>query len=66
MTPPAMKNHTAGGNTFGIFDKEEKGGVGMLHFIWGKKDFRIYLGRSADGENGKLHGRGIFVPAATR
>jgi hypothetical protein len=56
VTTQSMKTHTIGVNTFAIFDKEEKGGVWMLHFIWGKKDFRIYLGRSADGENGKLHG----------
>jgi hypothetical protein len=52
----AMKTHTIGNNTFAVFEREEKGGIWMLQFIWGKKDFRIYLGRSADGENAKLQG----------
>ena len=51
-----MNTHTIGVNTFAIFEKVEKGGVWMLQFIWGKKDFRVYLGRSADGDNAKLHG----------
>ena len=55
-TMPAMKTHTHGNNTFAIFNAEEKGGVWLLQFIWGKKDFRLYLGRSADGENAKLQG----------
>ena len=51
-----MNTHALGNETFAIFAKEAKGGVWMLQFIWGKKDFRIYLGRSADGENAKLGG----------
>jgi hypothetical protein len=51
-----MKTHTIGNNTFAIFNREEKGGVWLLQFIWGKKDFRLYLGRSADGDNAKLKG----------
>lgn len=51
-----MKTYTIGVETFAIFDKVEKGGVWMLQFIWGKKDFRIYLGRSGDGDNAKLQG----------
>jgi hypothetical protein len=51
-----MQVHTIGNQSYAIFSKVEKGGVWMLQFIWGKKDFRIYLGRSADGENAKLHG----------
>jgi hypothetical protein len=51
-----MNTHTIGNQTFAIFSKEEKGGVWMLQFIWGKKDFRLYLGRSSDGDNANLHG----------
>ncbi len=45
----AMTTHTIGNNNFSIFAKEEKGGVWMLQFLWGKKDFRIFLGRKSDG-----------------
>ena len=41
-----VKTHTIGTQTFAIFDRWEKGGVWMIQFIWGKKDFRIYLGRA--------------------
>ncbi|HKI97238.1 MAG TPA: hypothetical protein VKB51_02070 [bacterium] len=56
MTTETMSTHTIGVNTFAIFSKEERGGVWTLQFIWGKKDFRIYLGRSVDGENAKVQG----------
>ncbi|HUJ76029.1 MAG TPA: hypothetical protein VL359_14290 [bacterium] len=42
-----MKTHVFGTQTFAIFARSEGGGVWMLHFIWGKKDFRVYLGRSS-------------------
>lgn len=48
MTTQAMTTHKIGNNTFTVFSKEEKGGVWLLHFLWGKKDFRLYLGRKAD------------------
>ena len=51
-----MATHTIGVNTFAIFEKEEKGGVWILHFIWGKKDFKIYLGRKNDGSMTDYHG----------
>jgi hypothetical protein len=41
-----VKTHTLGTQTFAIFDKSDKGGVWSIQFIWGKKDFRIYLGRA--------------------
>ena len=40
-----MKSHKIGVNTYSVFSREEEGGVWILQFIWGKKDFRIYLGR---------------------
>lgn len=42
-----MKTHVFGNQTFAIFDTSEKDGVWMVQFIWGKKDFRIYLGRAS-------------------
>ena len=51
-----MTTHTLGVDTFAIFEKEEKGGVWMLHFIWGKKDFKIYLGKKTGGANPDYHG----------
>ena len=51
-----MVTHTIGVNTFAIFEKEEKGGVWTLHFIWGKKDFKIYLGRKHNGAKPEYHG----------
>ncbi len=38
-----MKTHTIGTDTYAIFEKSEKGNLMMLHFIWGKKDFRLFL-----------------------
>jgi hypothetical protein len=40
-----VKTYTIGNQVFAIFDSSEKGGVWMAQFIWGKKDFRIYLSR---------------------
>jgi hypothetical protein len=40
-----VKTHTLGTQTFAIFDTSEKGGTRLVHFLWGKKDFRITLGR---------------------
>ena len=51
-----MATHTIGVNLFAIFEKEEKGGVWTLHFIWGKKDFKIYLGRKTGGSKPEYHG----------
>ena len=59
-----MNTHTIGNQTFAIFQREEKGGVWMLQFIWGKKDFRIYLGRSSDGGNAALDGPKLHSEAA--
>ena len=50
-----MKTHTIENNTYAIFQKEEKSGVWMLHFIWGKKDFRLYLDAKSGGGHA-LHG----------
>jgi hypothetical protein len=40
-----VKTHTLGTEVFAVFDRADKGGIWMLQFIWGKKDFRIYLSR---------------------
>jgi hypothetical protein len=40
-----VKTHTIGTDSYAIFDKSDKGSLLMLHFIWGKKDFRIFLER---------------------
>lgn len=40
-----MKTHTIGNQVFAVFDTSDKGGIWMVQFIWGKKDFRIYLSR---------------------
>ena len=44
MAADHMTRYTLGNETFAIFQKTEKGRVWMLHFLWGKKDFRIFLG----------------------
>ena len=38
-----MKIHKIGNESFSIFDSSRKGEKMMVHFIWGKKDFRVYL-----------------------
>ena len=38
-----MKQYTRRLQNYAIFKAETMGGVWMLHFIWGKKDFRLYL-----------------------
>ncbi len=45
-TMNAMKTHTFGVETFAIFEKQSNVNSAMLQFIWGKKDFRIYLNPS--------------------
>lgn len=40
-----MKTHTFGTQVFAVFDSSDKGGTRMVHFLWGKKDFRITVGR---------------------
>jgi len=40
-----VKTHTIGTDTFAIFEKQNKGNLLMLHFLWGKKDFRAFLER---------------------
>ena len=40
-----MDTHSIGTDTFAIFGKSEKGGLLTLQFIWGKKDFRVFLER---------------------
>ena len=44
-----MKIQKFGNESFSIFDVRQDAGGMMVQFIWGKKDFRIYV--SADGEN---------------
>ena len=44
-----MKTHKLNNETYAIFQTTEKGGLWMVHFIWGKKDFRIYLERHPPG-----------------
>lgn len=55
MTTEPMDVHKIGNNTFAVFTKEEKGGVWMLQFFWGKKDFRIYLSRQKGGKKSNTH-----------
>jgi hypothetical protein len=42
-----MKTHRFGVENFFVFETRQDGDTWMVHFIWGKKDFRIYL-RPAD------------------
>ncbi len=51
-----MKTHTIDNETYAIFDPSEKGGLWMMHFIWGKKDFRIFLERHAAGSEAPARG----------
>jgi hypothetical protein len=52
----AMKTHVIDNNTYAIFEKSDKGGVWMVHFIWGKKDFRLFVGRRSDLQSADGHG----------
>ena len=56
MTTEPMDVHTIDNNTFAVFAKEEKGGVWMLQYFWGKKDFRIYLSRQKGGKKSNKPG----------
>ena len=42
-----MNTHTIGTDSFAIFDKSDKGNLLTLHYLWGKKDFRMYLERKS-------------------
>lgn len=46
-----MQTHTIGTDTYAIFDKSDNGGVWMVQFLWGKKDFRIYLERAGSTQS---------------
>ncbi len=52
-----MNSHTIGNDTYGIFERTDKGSLLMLHFLWGKKDFRIFLERKAASS-----GKGAQLP----
>lgn len=52
-----MNSHTIGNDTYGIFERSDKGSLLMLHFLWGKKDFRIFLERK-----GASSGKGAHPP----
>ncbi len=38
-----MNTTTIGTDTYATFEKSDKGNLMMLHFLWGKKDFRLFL-----------------------
>ena len=40
-----MKSQTINNNTYAVFEKSDKSSLLMLHFLWGKMDFRIFLER---------------------
>lgn len=42
-----MNTQTIGTDTYMIFDKADKGNLLTLHFLWGKKDFRVFLERKS-------------------
>lgn len=44
-----MKTYSIGNETYAIFQTSDQGGVWMVHFFWGKKDFRLYLERASSG-----------------
>ena len=41
-----MKTYSIDNHTYAIHATSEQGGVWMVHFLWGKKDFRIFLERA--------------------
>ena len=55
-----VDTHTIETDTFAIFEKSEKGNLLMVYFIWGKKDFRIFLEKkgsvgSSDSASPEIH-----------
>lgn len=48
-----MKTHTIGNETYSIFENLDKGNLRSLHFIWGKKDFRLFLERNGTPAGGQ-------------
>ena len=46
-----MKTHTIGNQVFAVFETSDKGGIWMAQFIWGKKDFRLYMSRRTTASN---------------
>ncbi|MBI4081243.1 MAG: hypothetical protein HY423_01400 [Candidatus Lambdaproteobacteria bacterium] len=60
----AVNVHKFGTETFAIFQTVAKGGIWMVHFIWGKKDFRAYLERVTSSAAEAGHGppgRGVVL-----
>ena len=48
-----METHTIGIENFLVFEKWDKESLLLVHFIWGKKDFRFYLARNNSGASPK-------------
>lgn len=44
-----MKTYTVGTDTFAVFEKQKNNTLLMLHFIWGKKDFRLFCELAKEG-----------------
>ena len=69
MAAARMTRHTIGNESYAIFQKLEKGRVWMLQFLWGKKDFRIYLGDKSEStgiQHVELTGENSGVLVVTR
>ena len=48
-----MNTHTIGTDSYAIFDKSDKGSLLSLQFLWGKKDFRMFLERKGAASRAK-------------
>ncbi|MDH4121475.1 MAG: hypothetical protein OEV94_07215 [Deltaproteobacteria bacterium] len=57
MEALSLKSYSLGTENYSIFESWHRGQVYMVHFIWGKKDFRIYLDSGALGHKEKDSGR---------
>jgi hypothetical protein len=48
-----VNTHTIGTDSYAIFDKSDKGSLLTLQFLWGKKDFRMFLERKGAASRAK-------------
>ena len=57
-----MKTHKLGIESFHIFEAARKGEHWMVQFIWGKKDFRVYLDKADAVASSSNHPPVLKIP----
>ena len=57
-----MKTHKLGIESFHVFEAAREGERWMVQFIWGKKDFRVYLDKADSAASSSGHPPVLKIP----